>query len=234
MTRRSQSSAARHRAIRAELSWRRQNDEFSSAVLQGAVALEDDDTLGLSFLDVLCCGLGAAIALFLIFSVLEHSGVVGAMNVSQTVLGEDQVLATIGEVYPDLEERVANSVFQCVIRFEVNEGTPQPIPRHALSLRRPVRGMDEVFSSASDNKFFEYRAIKRDGVSPSVPLVFELRGPLELNGYSCRVIVGIGNSEFAQHATIGLPERVLASDSHVLFRIDLLNRESWIQTENEE
>lgn len=47
----------------------------------------DEDVLSLSFLDVLCCGLGAAIYLFLVFSVMPHIGVAGLPETTQLPSG---------------------------------------------------------------------------------------------------------------------------------------------------
>ncbi len=56
-----------------------------------------EDVLSLSFLDVLCCGLGAAIYLFLVFSVMPHVGMAGTPDTPQDLLaGRDTRAAQVG------------------------------------------------------------------------------------------------------------------------------------------
>jgi len=59
-------------------------------------AQESEDTLSLSFLDVLSCGLGATTFLFLLFSVMPH---LGAMNFSAgSQMGTEKAAAADGNI----------------------------------------------------------------------------------------------------------------------------------------
>lgn len=65
---------------------------------------EEKSTLATSFLDVLSCGLGAAILLFLVFSVLPHQGVTQSSGQRDLVAGSATEIRELGVLIDDKEE----------------------------------------------------------------------------------------------------------------------------------
>jgi hypothetical protein len=58
---------------------------------------EEEDALALSFLDVLCCGLGATIYLFLLFSIMPHLGSSGRDAGQKTGIGSKSAVGALEE-----------------------------------------------------------------------------------------------------------------------------------------
>jgi len=77
-------------------------------------ARHDDDTLQLSFLDVLSCGLGASIALFLAYSVLPHLGTVGVRSADP---GHNSVAGMRAGVEDPEAEVARNAVAWMQVKF---------------------------------------------------------------------------------------------------------------------
>jgi hypothetical protein len=98
----------------AVMSTRRQSYGESFSEIEYAA----EDTLSLSFLDVLSCGLGAAIYLFLIFSVMPHVGQTGAGERTPSQLtGKGTVSRSVGAKIDGWNDIVKNAPIEILVTF---------------------------------------------------------------------------------------------------------------------
>lgn len=103
----------------AAMGAQRQSSSESFSEIEYAV----EDTLSLSFLDVLSCGLGAAIYLFLIFSVMPHVGQTGAgERTSSKLTGKGTVSRSVGAKIDGWNDIVKNAPIEIFVTFVYAEG----------------------------------------------------------------------------------------------------------------
>lgn len=89
--------------------------------------MEDDATSPLvaSFIDVLSCGLGGAVLLFLIFSVMPHKGVTSRTDASDLKAGTANELRERGAVLKDFKDKVERAI--TIIELELQGLSPENI-----------------------------------------------------------------------------------------------------------
>lgn len=133
--------------------------------------VQAQDTLGLSFLDVLSCGLGASIYLFLVFSVMPHSGQANAATQSpEARSGSEAQARRLGARF-DYTDAIRQSDFQIEIR--VMHGGRQELHRGNgvfTGLPSGVQRFDH-----GDGRQFTFLAIGEDGADPSRRIRFNLK-----------------------------------------------------------
>jgi hypothetical protein len=101
---------------------------------------EERSTLAISFLDVLSCGLGAAILLFLVFSVLPHQGVSQSSGERDLVAGLGAEIRELGVDIDDKDEvRSFNSTV--LLKFLVTDTENKGLTAEELDRAVKMRGV---------------------------------------------------------------------------------------------
>lgn len=175
------------------------------------------DNLALSFLDVLSCGLGGAVCLFLIFSVMPHIGQAGGQASSTGNFVGKEAGRPVGAKFVDLKDQVQNSV----ISVSVKVRGPADSLANAVEFRNLPRRT--VFSERSANNLIEWFAFNDNGVPPSRKIEIWAR---KAQFPACQISVAVGG--FTQFTNLPVT-RVPGSEPVKLLSINLLNSGNWFE-----
>lgn len=171
--------------------------------------IASEDTLALSFLDVLSCGLGGAICLFLIFSVMPHVGHTGAGESIQTkVTGQDARAQTVGAKFDDWEDVVYNAPIQIIVSLKYKtEPFPNPPPSissEQIELRGLPRSAEKAIPRGLKSPKCEWHVYLNDGLRPPSQVISGfIRDAAKFKDYECVVEISVGGSR-RQTQTIAL------------------------------
>lgn len=185
-------------------------DRKSTADSFAETEMASEDTLALSFLDVLSCGLGAGICLFLIFSAMPHIGQTGSgLNLQSDVLGQDAIARNVGAKFNDWDEVVRNAPIQIIVSLNYTAGPLPNPPPHITADQIQLRGLPRSSEKPlprglASHLRCEWHAYLNEGLRPpSQPISGFVRDEKLLAGYECLVDVSVGGS-VRQVATIPL------------------------------
>lgn len=187
----------------------------------------EEDPLALSSLDVLCCGLGATIYLFLIFSVMPHLG--ESRQPARTNGGSDGNRSGSPKG-ARLEEGSATPVFSALIRVHVRSDLS--LPQHSWSWDRP-RGQNawEFATPSIENEPWISGITVPAGMRADKRLKFMLDRSTWISraGSTFRVEVWVGGSH--RHFDVVIPANPPAHDRPTLFELAFDQRpDSWLRT----
>lgn len=142
------------------------------------------DVLSLSFLDVLSCGFGAATLLFLIFSVMPHSGTTLGANVSSSA--QKGTAHSVGVT--TIDDLVKNAVVFIEVRIKSppnaialipNDPWDGTLPRKATKIRptSPDGSTEVLFAARIESGKYVKKpvTVRLNGPSPPTDLVVEIK-----------------------------------------------------------
>lgn len=179
------------------------------------------DNLALSFLDVLSCGLGGAVCLFLIFSVMPHIGQAGGQARSTGNFVGNEAGRPVGAKFVDLKDQVQNSVISLSVKVRG--------PANALAKAVEFRNLPRqtVFSERGANNLIEWFAFNDNGVSPTRKIeIWARKAQFPIGNTFCQISVAVGG--FTQFTNFPVT-RVAGSEPVKLLSINLLNAGNWFE-----
>lgn len=190
-----------------------------------------EDTLSLSFLDVLSCGLGAAIYLFLIFSVMPHIGQAGAGTSARSeALGHDASAGTIGAKFDNWHDIVANAPITIIVslkkRGDDAAAVLPPVLEDAVSFRGLPRSARSYHKGTPDSAIQEWVVMLEQGLRPAdkeIACIVTRENTMGGRNCSVRVLVGGGGQQ--RESVAMRPDN---DQERELFRL-VLTDEQWIK-----
>lgn len=192
-------------------------------------AREEEDTLALSFLDVLCCGLGATIYLFLVFSVLPHTGEESGASASPAAAGKDRSGVPLGARWEVSDAPVVSALTRIHVR------SVSPLAAGEVEFPELPHGKFDSYSTPDMTAPWTYVVTVPRGLPPDRDLTFTVASSALARfpaGASFRVTVWVGSGVREQTITAPLPNpRVSGAVS--VFRVRLSQvPDEWISPAN--
>lgn len=181
------------------------------------------DVMAMSFLDVLSCGLGGAICLFLVFSVLPHSGDQSSVVGSQGSASKQT--AFLGARFRDFSDVVRNAHVVIEIRSDKRVANDAI---HIIGLRP----MQKKFISTSNAGMGSLTTIQiPNGVDPRRVLRITYEGALRGEvTFTAKAKVGVSRDEESGQLLTSNSLNI-ASDARLeLFSIDFKRDGAWIES----
>lgn len=191
------------------------------------------DTLSLSFLDVLSCGLGAAIYLFLLFSVMPHVGQVGAGQRSRaSAEGTDAIAREVGARFENWDDIVKNAA--SVIHLRIVASQPNAINvDDRISFTGLPRSVVAKPQPTADGQGYEWFVRMHEGVRPPDRLIVcRIEDEAELADFACELTVTVSGVS----RTFSPPLLPDSRSARELFRVQLSNAEfvTWSESDADE
>lgn len=190
-----------------------------------------EDSLSLSFLDVLSCGLGAAIYLFLIFSVMPHIGQAGAgTSAKSEALGHDANAGTVGAKFDNWHDVVANAPITIIVSVKKRSDdaavASPPVLEDAISFRGLPRGARSYHKGTPDSTLQDWVVMLEQGIRPAdkeIECIVTRENTMSDRDCAVRVLVG-GGPQQRESLTLKTDN----DQERVLFRL-VLTDELWIK-----
>lgn len=176
------------------------------------------DTLSLSFLDVMSCGLGASIILFMVFSVMPHHGQIGSGKQEQALNTVSALESRpVGARFVELRDAVKRSDLQIIVYLKKSDpGAPElqdgsiRFTNLPSRLPRPRVGMHERMGADDKVTGYQYYMYRDGGLSPTRPIEIVVAPGTDLSAYTCVVKILVA----------GAPQSTMAGKEVVLPGVD--------------
>lgn len=187
-----------------------------------------DNVLNLSFLDVLCCGLGGAICLFLVFSVMPHRGKSGGLQQGQsTATSGNGDARVIGAQFEEFRDRVRFGAI--LIRVDVSQvaGT---LADDAASWQSFPNDCSSFIERLPGNKVVACGMFIPKGMNPNRSGRFQLKCDPAVE-HTITATAQVGGS-LPQSLTVTIPtlELAAAQDPRDVFEFRLFDKDKWISS----